>query len=77
MAFEPKKEQIKKALGEKIAEWRVPTASLPKREEPEKVITSFTLDKKNKEKLARLAKANGYGKSTAAFLNDWIASVEE
>ena len=35
MAFEPKKEQIKKALGEKIAERRVPTASLPKREEPE------------------------------------------
>lgn len=30
-----------------------------------------------KEKLARLAKANGYEKSTAAFLNDLIAGIKE
>lgn len=77
MAFEPKNEKIKQALGSPETGRSIPNVGLPNREEPELVPATYTLEKKNKAKLKRLAQANGYGKSTAAFLNDWIASVKE
>jgi hypothetical protein len=77
MAFEAKRDKIKKALGEPIDKKTIPGVSLPSREEPDLVPSTYTLERRNKEKLARLAKANGYEKSTAAFLNDLIAGIQE
>lgn len=77
MASEAKNEKNKKDPGKKKGEKTIPSVSLPSREEPNLVPSTYTLEKKNKEKLARLAKANGYEKSTAAFLNDLIAGIQE
>ena len=71
------KDKSKKDLGKKMVEKKIPSVSLPSREEPNLVPSTYTLEKKNKEKLARLARANGYEKSTAAFLNDLIAGIQE
>lgn len=71
------KDKSKRDLGKKMGEKKIPSVSLPSREEPNLVPSTYTLEKKNKEKLARLARANGYEKSTAAFLNDLIAGIQE
>ena len=77
MASEAKKYENKRNPEKKKSEKAIPSVSLPNREEPNLVPSTYTLEKKNKEKLARLAKANGYEKSTAAFLNDLIAGIKE
>lgn len=77
MASEAKKDENKRDPEKKKSEKAIPSVSLPNREEPNLVPSTYTLEKKNKEKLARLAKANGYEKSTAAFLNDLIAGIKE
>lgn len=74
MAYEPsKREKMRKALGENP----IPSFVLPNREEPELVTASYTIEKRNKDKLARVAKAHGYGKSTSEFLNNLITSIKE
>ncbi|KXT75166.1 hypothetical protein STRDD10_00402 [Streptococcus sp. DD10] len=77
MAFEPKNQNIRKALGELQEGRSLPKTPIPKRKERALITASYTLEPENKEKLIRLAEAHGYKKSVSAFLNDWIASVEE
>lgn len=77
MAFDPMDANIKKALDLDKPGNSFPTGVLPSREEKRMITCSYNLEPVNKEKLARMAKQRGYGKSTSAFLNDWIASIEE
>lgn len=77
MAFDPMDANIKKALDLDKPKTQLPTGVLPSRAEKTTVTCSYNLEPVNKEKLARMAKQRGYGKSTSAFLNDWIASIEE
>lgn len=79
MAFDgtQARENIRKALDLDKQSKSLPAGRLPVRKEKKLVQTSFTIEAENKEKLIRLAQMNGYGKSTSAFLNDWIASIEE
>lgn len=79
MAFDGSqaKENIRRALDLEHQPKSLPTSSLPVRREKKLVQTSFSIEAENKAKLIRLAQKSGYGKSTSAFLNDWIASIEE
>lgn len=78
MAFdEENRDKIREALDlDNNRKW-FPSVELPSKKETELVQASYSLERENKEKLARMAKKQGYGKSTSAFLNDWIASVKE
>ncbi|CYU57151.1 hypothetical protein HPA24_05125 [Streptococcus suis] len=78
MAFdEGNRENIYKALDFSNQRGAFPDVQLPTRTEHEKVSLNASIDRENKEKLIRMAERQGYGKSTSAFLNDWIASVKE
>ncbi|HEL1731060.1 hypothetical protein K6V33_10160 [Streptococcus suis] len=78
MAFdEGNRENIYKALDFGNQRGAFPDVQLPTRTEHEKVSLNASIDRENKEKLIRMAERQGYGKSTSAFLNDWIASVKE
>lgn len=79
MAFDgiQAKENMRRALDLEQHSKSLPIGGLPIRKEKRLVQTSFSIEAENKEKLIRLAQKNGYGKSTSAFLNDWIASVKE
>ncbi|WP_105179262.1 hypothetical protein [Streptococcus suis] len=78
MAFdEGNRENIYKALDFGNQQGTFPDVKLPTRTEHEKVSLNASIDRENKEKLIRMAERQGYGKSTSAFLNDWIASVKE
>ncbi|HEM2785971.1 MULTISPECIES: hypothetical protein [Streptococcus] len=78
MAFdEGNRENIYKALDFGNQQGTFPDVQLPTRTEHEKVSLNASIDRENKEKLIRMAERQGYGKSTSAFLNDWIASVKE
>ncbi|MFM0788414.1 hypothetical protein P7J41_05575 [Streptococcus suis] len=78
MAFdEENRQNIQRALNLNEGPLSFPGEQLPTRKESEKVPLNASIDRENKEKLIRLAERQGYGKSTSAFLNDWIASIKE
>ena len=50
---------------------------LPNNSKQKLVISSYTIEEENKEKLKKVAKRHGYESSVSAFLNDLLTCVFE
>lgn len=83
MAFTPKKKEISSAIAGTLEKelsnnsLNISRIELSRKLNEDKVVTTYKFKERNKKKLERLAKINGYKTSTSAFLDDLIENIPE